>query len=134
MKILHTSIAVKDIDESIRFYRDVFGLKLLRRRKRAKNKMEKRPESEREIAFLGDERGTEIELTKWKGEEGWTTGDELDHIVFAVPDMDRAMKVFEEQKVEIVRGAFSRRGATNRVVFIKDPNGIWLEILERKTS
>jgi lactoylglutathione lyase len=131
MKILHTSIAVKDMDESIRFYCDVLGLKLLRRRERPRNELEKRPKSDREIAFLGDgER--EIEFTYWKDKEDWTSGDELDHIALAVPDMDEALKIFEENKVEIVRKPFSRGGSTNRVAFIKDPNDIWLEIFERK--
>ena len=132
MRILHTSIAVKNMDESITFYQNVLGLKLLRRRKRPKNKAEKRSDSRREIAFLGDERGTEIEFTYWKDKEDWTSGDELDHIAFAVPDMDQAMSKFKEQKVEVARKPFFRRGSTNRVAFIKDPNGIWLEISERK--
>ena len=131
MKILHTSIAVKDMDESIRFYVDVLGLTLLRRRERPRGQMEKRPGSSREIAFLGDGEN-EIELTHWKEKEDWTSGDELDHIALAVPDMDEALKAFREQKVEIVREPFSRGGSSNRVTFIKDPNGIWLEIFERK--
>lgn len=131
MKILHTSIAVKDMDESIRFYCDVLGLKLLRRRERPRNEREKRPESNREIAFLGDGE-SEIEFTYWKEKENWTSGDELDHIALTVPDMDEALKIFEEHNVEIVREPFSRGGSTNRVAFIKDPNGIWLEIFERK--
>ena len=132
MKILHTSITVKDMDESIRFYQDILGLELLRRRKRPKRKMERRPDSRREIAFLGDENGTEIEFTHWKDKEDWTSGDELDHIAFAVPDIDKAMKMFEEKKVEIAREPFLRRGSDNGVAFIKDPNGIWLEIFEKR--
>ncbi len=132
MRILHTSIAVKDMDESIRFYHNVLGLELLRRRKRPKNRTEKRSDSRREIAFLGDKNGTEIEFTHWKDKEEWISGDELDHIAFAVPDMDMAMRMFHEQEVEIARKPFFRRGSTSRVAFIKDPNGIWLEIAERK--
>jgi hypothetical protein len=45
--------------------------------------------------------------------------------------MDEALKIFKEHKVEIVREPFSRRGSI-KVAFIKDPNGIWLEIFERK--
>lgn len=54
---MHTSIAVKDMDESINFYSGVLGFELLRRRERPKSMMEKRPER-REIAFIGDEDGT----------------------------------------------------------------------------
>ena len=130
MKIVHTSIAVKDMDESIKFYVGVLGLKLLRRMEIPRGKMEKRPESSKEIAFLGDGE-SEIELTHWKEKKDWTSGDELDHIALAVPDMDEALKIFKEHKVEIVREPFSRGGSI-KVAFIKDPNGIWLEIFERK--
>ena len=132
MRILHTSITVKDMEESIRFYQDILGLRLLRRRKRAKNKRERRPDSRKEIAFVGDESGTEIEFTHWRDKEDWTSGDELDHIAFAVPDMDGAMKRFEEKKVEITRKPFLRKGSSNRVAFVRDPNGIWIEIFEKR--
>ena len=35
MRILHTSITVKNMEESIRFYRDVMGLELQSKRERA---------------------------------------------------------------------------------------------------
>lgn len=91
MKILHTSITVRDMDESISFYCDVLGFKLLMRRERPRSNMEKRPESGREIAFIGDEDGTQIEFTFWKDKKDWTSGDELDHIALVVPNMDEAM-------------------------------------------
>lgn len=125
MKILHTSITVKDIEESIRFYRDVMELELQSRREI--------PENNAEIAFLGDrESDARIELTYWKEKKDWNEGDELDHIAFAVQDMDRAMKRFRERNVEIAMEPYSLRGSTTRIAFIKDPNGIWLEIIERK--
>lgn len=124
MRILHTSITVKDIDESIKFYRDILGLELQSRREI--------PENKAEIAFLGDrESDARIELTYWKEKVGWNEGDELDHIAFAVPDMDAAIKKFREHKVEIAMEPYSLKGSTTRIAFIKDPNGIWLEIIER---
>jgi len=134
MKILHTSIAVKDMDESISFYCGVLGFELLRRRERPKSMMEKRPESRREIAFIGDEDGTQIEFTCWKDREYLASGDELDHIALAVPNMDEAMKTFKAKNVDIVREPFTRQGSTGRTAFVRDPNGIWLEIIERKQS
>jgi len=125
MRILHTSITVKDMDESIRFYRDIMGLELERRREF--------PENKAEIAFLADkESGAQLELTYWKEKTDWTSGDELDHLAFAVPNMDEAIKKFKEHRVEIAREPYSLRGSTTRIAFIKDPNGIWLEIIERR--
>ena len=125
MRILHTSITVKNMDESIKFYRDVMGLELQSRREI--------PENKAEIAFFGDrESDARVELTYWKEKKDWNEGDELDHIAFAVPEMDNAIERFREKKVEIAMEPYSLKGSTTRIAFIKDPNGIWLEIIERK--
>lgn len=124
MRILHTSITVKNMEESIKFYVYVMGLELQSRREI--------PENKAEIAFLTDkESAARLELTFWKEKKDWNEGDELDHIAFAVSDMDLAIKKFKEQKVEIAMDPYSLKGSTTRIAFIKDPNGIWLEIIER---
>jgi lactoylglutathione lyase len=113
------------MDESIAFYRDVMGLQLQRRRRI--------PENKAEIAFFVDgESDSQIELTFWEEKEDWSEGDELDHLAFAVQDMDEAMKIFKEKNVEIALEPYSLKGSTTRIAFIKDPNGIWLEIIETK--
>jgi len=125
MRILHTSITVKNMEESIRFYRDIMGLELQSRREI--------PENKAEIAFLNErESDAQIELTYWKEKKDWNEGDELDHIAFAVSDMKEAMKRFKTQKVEIAMEPYSLKGSPTKIAFIKDPNGIWLEIIERK--
>jgi lactoylglutathione lyase len=112
------------MEASIQFYREVLGLELLSRREI--------PENKAEIAFLGDRiTDARIELTYWREKKDWTEGDELDHIAFAVEDMEKAMKLFRKFKVEIPMEPYSLKGSTTKIAFIKDPNGIWLEIIER---
>lgn len=124
MKILHTSITVKDMDQSIAFYQNILGLNLLSRREI--------PENKAEIAFLGDgETDSRIELTYWLEKTDWTEGDELDHLAFSVPDMDAAITLFNQNGVNIALEPYSLRGSSTRIAFITDPNGIWLEIVER---
>jgi lactoylglutathione lyase len=124
MKILHTSITVKDMDQSIAFYQNILGLKLLSRREI--------PENKAEIAFLGDgETDSRVELTYWLEKTDWTEGDELDHLAFSVPDMDAAMTIFKNNGVNIALEPYSLQGSSTRIAFITDPNGIWLEIVER---
>ena len=124
MKILHKSITVKNMDQSIAFYQNILGLKLLSRREI--------PENKAEIAFLGDsETDSRIELTYWLEKTDWTEGDELDHLAFAVPDMDAAMTLFKNNEVNIALEPYSLQGSSTRIAFITDPNGIWLEIVER---
>jgi lactoylglutathione lyase len=111
------------MEESIRFYLEVMGLEL-----RGRHEI---PENKAEIAFLGDrESDAQLELTYWNEKKDWTQGDELDHIAFAVPNMDEAIKKFRGQKVEIAMEPYSLKGSTTRIAFIKDPNEIWLEIIE----
>jgi lactoylglutathione lyase len=125
MKILHTSITVKNMDESITFYRDIIGLELRSRREI--------PENKAEIAFLTDKQSdVQLELTFWKEKKDWNQGDELDHLAFAVTNMDEAMEFFKKNKVEITKEPYSLRGSNTKIAFILDPNGIWLEIIERK--
>ena len=124
MRILHTSITVKNMDQSIAFYQNILGLNLLSRREI--------PENKAEIAFLGDgETDARIELTYWQEKTDWTEGDELDHLAFAVPNMDAAMTLFKTNNVEIALEPYSLQGSSTRIAFITDPNGIWLEIVER---
>ena len=124
MKLLHTSITVKDMDESIKFYTEIIGLELRNRREI--------PENKAEIAFLSDKQSdVQLELTYWKEKKDWSQGDELDHLAFGVADMDEAMKFFKNRKVEITKEPYSLRGSSTKIAFISDPNGIWLEIIQR---
>lgn len=125
MKFSHVSITVRDIEESIKFYRDVIGLELVSKREI--------PENKAEIAFLSDkESNVRIELTFWREKIDWTSGDELDHLAFNVSNMDEAIKQFRKFNVEIVKEPYSLKGSKTKIAFIKDPNGIWLEIIELK--
>ena len=123
MKFAHVSITVKDMEESIAFYQNVMGLDLVSRRKI--------PENNAEVAFLSDKiSDVRIELTYWRDKTDWTSGDELDHLAFTVPDMDVAMETFRSQHVEIAKEPYSLQGSARKIAFITDPNGIWIELIE----
>ena len=123
MKFAHVSITVKDMEESIAFYQNVMGLDLVSRREI--------PENNAEIAFLSDKiSDVRIELTYWSDKTDWTSGDELDHLAFTVPDMDVAMETFRSQHVKIAKEPYSLQGSARKIAFITDPNGIWIELIE----
>jgi lactoylglutathione lyase len=122
MRIAHTSITVKDMEKSIEFYRDMLGLSLVER--------EAIPENKAEIAFVKDQNGVEIELTYWREKKDWVDGDQLDHIAFTVDDVNRTIEEFRTKGVEIAREPYSLRGSSSKIAFIKDPNGIWLELIQ----
>ncbi len=122
MQLLHTSITVKDMDESISFYTEKLGMKLASRREIK--------QTNAEIAFLEIE-GTDhrIELTWWKDKNDYTEGDQLDHLAFGVKDLQATVDAMRKEGVDIAKEPYSL--GSSRIAFIKDPNGIWLELIEK---
>jgi lactoylglutathione lyase len=123
MQLLHTSVTVKDMDESIAFYTEKLGMTLKSRREIKQNNAE--------IAFLEIE-GTNhrIELTWWKDKKDYAEGDQLDHIAFGVGDLRTTIEAVRAKGVEIAKEPYSL--GSSQIAFIKDPNGIWLELIEQK--
>jgi lactoylglutathione lyase len=113
------------MEESLEFYCNKLGLKLVRRREI--------PENNAEIAFVeGEGAMSQIELTFWKGKEDYSEGDQLDHIAFGVPNVESTVKELRMKGVEVAREPYSLKGLASKIAFIKDPNGIWLELVEIK--
>jgi lactoylglutathione lyase len=123
MKILHTCLNVSDLDRSIGFYTKFIGLNLISRREVKQNNAE--------IAFLEDEGGAAIELTHWRDKKVLVEGDNFDHIAFAVKDVGATVGELKASGVTIAMEPFSLSGSSSRIAFIKDPDGNWLELIER---
>jgi lactoylglutathione lyase len=111
------------MDESIGFYTEKLGLSLVARREIKQNNAE--------IAFLAAPNSDHrIELTWWRDKKDYVEGDQLDHIAFAVDDLDQAVNRLRKLGVEIAKEPYTL--GSSRIAFIKDPNGIWLELIEQK--
>ena len=124
MRFAHTSITVRSIDASLRFYTEVLGLEFERR--------QPIPENHAEIAFVRDpESGARIELTCWEGKERIEPGEQLDHMAFEVPDLDRFLARAREQHVRVAKEPYSLKGGSSRIAFVLDPDDVWIELLER---
>ncbi len=124
MRFLHTSITVRNMDESLRFYTEVLGLKFERRHPI--------PENHAEIAFVQDpESGGRIELTYWEGKETFEPGEQLDHLAFEVDDMDAFLGKVRARGVKVAKEPYSLQGGTSRLAFVLDPNDVWIELIER---
>lgn len=124
MRFAHTSITVRNMDESLRFYTEVLGLEFERRRPI--------PENHAEIAFVRDpESGARIELTHWDGKDQFEAGEQLDHFAFEVPDMDRFLARARSMGVRVAKEPFRLKGGSGRLAFILDPNEVWIELIEQ---
>lgn len=123
MRFLHTSITVRNIDESLRFYTDVLGLEFERRRKI--------PENRAEIAFVRDpESGARVELTHWEGKEVFDPGEQLDHLAFEVPDLEAALAEARAHGARVAKEPYQLTGGSSRIAFLMDPNDVWIELIE----
>lgn len=113
------TVKVNDLKESIRFYRDILGLKELARIK---------PREGTNIIFLSDENGSKIELVEIEGKEYPGIHDLPFAIGFLVKDLDARIDLFKKNNI-IIRGPISLKNGI-KILFIKDPNGIDIEIIE----
>jgi len=124
MKFLHTSITVRHMDESLKFYTEVLGLRFERRRTI--------PENKAEIAFVQDpESGARVELTHWDGKESFEAGEQLDHLAFEVADLDRFLLHARAKGVTVAKEPYRLVGGSSRIAFILDPDEVWIELIER---
>jgi len=124
MRLAHTMIRVKDLDETLAFYTGFLGLQELRRKPIG---------DEATLVWLGDGDGEyQIELTVNHGKHDYDLGDQFGHLAFFTDDLERVVSDVES------RGWWYRRSRpelSSKYIFVKDPNGYDIEILERaKTS
>ncbi|HTW39374.1 MAG TPA: VOC family protein [Thermoplasmata archaeon] len=123
MRFLHTSITVRNMEESLRFYTEVLGLEFERRRTI--------PENHAEIAFVRDPHsGARVELTHWDGKDAFEPGEQLDHLAFEVPDLDRTLLRMRQKDVRVAKEPYRLSGGTSRIAFVLDPNDVWIELIE----
>ena len=144
----HSMLRIKDPAVSLDFYSRVLGMRVLRKLDFAEMKF-----SLYFLALLGEgdtppqdtgertawtfaQRGL-LELThNWGTEadpgfqyhDGNAQPQGFGHICVSVPDLDAAVRWFDEHGVPFVKRP--EQGKMRDVAFIKDPDGYWIEIVE----
>jgi lactoylglutathione lyase len=120
MKLAHTMIRVKDLDATLDFYLNFIGLKELRRKPIG---------DEATLIFLSDaEENYILELTHNHGKTEYAMGDQFGHLAFFTDDLEQTVAEVED------RGWWYRRSRPevgSRYIFVKDPNGYDVEILQQ---
>lgn len=129
MRILHTMLRVTNIDQSIAFYTDVMGMKLLRRQDYETGRFT--------LAFVGYQPETEaavIELTHNWDTDAYTLGDAFGHIAVQVDDAYAACESVKQRGGLVSREAGPMKGGTTVIAFVEDPDGYKIELIERRPT
>jgi len=119
MKYLHTMVRVTDLEESLDFYCNKFGLVEVDRKEV--------PAGRFTLVFLaapGDE-SAQVELTyNWDPEE-YSGGRNFGHLAYAVDDIYAACQKLIDAGVTI-----NRPPRDGHMAFIRSPDGISIELLQ----
>ncbi|MEM7772831.1 MAG: lactoylglutathione lyase [Cyanobacteria bacterium P01_E01_bin.6] len=128
MRMLHTMIRVGNLEESLTFYCDVLGMKLLRQKDY--------PGGEFTLAFVGygDEAdNTVIELTHNWGQDSYTIGDAYGHIALGVDDIYATCDAIKAKGGKVVREPGPMKHGSTVIAFVEDPTGYKVELIQLKT-
>ena len=129
MRLLHTMLRVGDLDRSLRFYCEVLGMRLLRRRDY--------PGGRFTLAFVGygsEEETAVLELTHNWDTERYQLGDAFGHVAIGVDDIYRRCDELRQKGAKIVREPGPMKHGTTEIAFVEDPDGYRIELIQTRAS
>ncbi|MBA2781143.1 lactoylglutathione lyase [Billgrantia kenyensis] len=147
-RLNHTMLRVKDPQKALAFYTRVFGMRVMRRLDFEEmnfslyflarlEDVEQVPEEQGERTVWTFSQTGLLELThNWGTEtqddfayhDGNAQPQGFGHICFSVPDLDAAEAWFDDNDVEFVKR--SDQGKMKDVIFVKDVDGYWIEVVQ----
>jgi lactoylglutathione lyase len=119
MRYLHAMVRVRDLDASLRFFRDALGL-IERRRNDY-------PQGRFTLVYLGapDNPQSEVELTYNYDDENYGGARNFGHLAFGVNDIYAACERLQQHGVTI-----NRPPRDGRMAFVRSPDHISIELLQ----
>ena len=120
MRYLHTMVRIRDVDASLRFYRDGLGLREVRRMENDKGRFT--------LIFLAapDSPDAEIELTYNWDRENYGAGRNFGHVAYAVDDIYATCQRLKDHGVTI-----NRPPRDGHMAFVRSPDNISVELLQK---
>jgi len=127
-RFIYTGIRVKNMDKSIRFYTEVMGMEVAEKR-------EKTASTRGEVVTLRSPNSDQLLELDYYGKESdfyapYLNGEELDHLAFDVENLESCISELRRKRIKIIVEPYKIGGW--KEAFIEDPNGIWIELLQRK--
>ena len=123
MKYLHTMVRVTDLAASLRFYCDALDLREIQRKENEKGRFT--------LVFLaapGND-DAQVELTHNWDPENYGIGRAFGHLAYQVDDIYATCQRLLDKGVTI-----NRPPRDGRMAFVRSPDGISIELLQREGS
>ena len=143
----HTGFTVSDLERSIAFYRDVLGLKLIRRQGGTHDYLGKVtgfPGVDLRIAIfqVSDDQDHILELLQYVSHPAEPTPRETNrpgngHLAFVVDDAGSAYRELRNAGVEMVNEPAEVTlgiNAGGKAFYFRDPDGFTLEVIQRRPA
>ncbi|MEG3973355.1 lactoylglutathione lyase [Microcoleus sp. herbarium8] len=125
MQLLHTMLRVCNLEESLKFYTEVLGMKLLRQKDY--------PDGKFTLAFVGygDESDTTVlELTYNWGVTEYNLGDAYGHIAIGVDDIYGTCEEIKARGGKVSREPGPMKHGSTVIAFVQDPDGYKVELIQ----
>ena len=125
MQLLHTMLRVGNLEESLKFYTEVLGMRLLRQKDY--------PEGKFTLAFVGygDESDTAVlELTYNWGVTEYNLGDAYGHIAIGVDDIYGTCEEIKARGGKVSREPGPMKHGSTVIAFVQDPDGYKVELIQ----
>ena len=129
MRLLHTMLRVGNLQESLKFYCEVLGMKLLRQKDY--------PDGKFTLAFVGygdESDNSVIELTYNWGVEKYNIGDAYGHIALGVDDIYSTCEEIKKLGGKVVREPGPMKHGSTVIAFVQDPDGYKVELIQLSTQ
>jgi len=128
-KVHHVAIAVRKLDEALKVYENLFGVKA--------SKIENVPEQGVKAALIPIGDGSEIEFLEPIDPNGGVAkflesrGEGIHHICFEVDNIDQVLKTVAEKGCQLIDRK-SRKGLAGQVGFLhpKSTKGVLIELVQ----
>ncbi len=122
-------LRVGHLDRSIEFYKEVLGMRLLRR--------QDYPDGRFTLAFVGyddESLSTVIELTHNWDTESYELGHGFGHIAIEVDDAAAACDLAKKKGGRVTREAGPMKFGSTVIAFVEDPDGYKIEFIQKGTA
>jgi len=119
-KLLHTRYRVSDLEKTVSFYKNVLGLKELRRHTSGRGS---------QLVFLkAPDSEEEIEICKFDQSGPVVVGPDLTHLAFEVDDLETFAREAGEKGYPLSDGPHA--SGSGKIAFIDAPEGYEIELIE----